>query len=99
MYKFDVEPFNYIYNKKSSFLDSKFVYEDSETLEFVLSNCLKINPKLLDALAYGARYQKDNQGESYILPITKAVKQENNPCINILLHYMMYIEYDYSVKI
>jgi hypothetical protein len=53
-----VEPYNYIYNKRSSFLDSKFVYDDYKTLEYVLSNCLMINPNLLDALAYGSPYKK-----------------------------------------
>ena len=35
----------------------------------------------------------------HILPITKAVKNDNNRCINILLRYMSYIEHDFSQKI
>ena len=57
-----MEPYNYIYNKRSSFLESTFVFDDYITLGYVLENCLKINPKLLDMLAYGARYinKKEN---------------------------------------
>jgi len=62
--KFDIKPYNYIYNKRSSFLDSKFVFDDFITLEHVLSNCLKINPKYLDALAYGAPYSKNSDSKN-----------------------------------
>jgi hypothetical protein len=99
------------------------VFDDYVTLQNVLENCYKINPKLLDALAYGSPYSKKNledqdkmgsfinkelvigekkargQEEFLILPITKAVKRDNNRCINILLEYMSYIEHDFSDNI
>ena len=54
--KFDIEPYNYIYNKRSSFLDSKFVYDDYITLQNVLENCKNTNILILDELAYGSPY-------------------------------------------
>jgi len=59
--QFDVVPYNYIYNKRSSFLDSEFVFDDHATLKYVLENCYKINPKLLDALAYGSPYTRNTK--------------------------------------
>ena len=45
---FDINPFNYIFNKRTAFLDGDFVVGDIEQLEYVLSNFHQINPNLLD---------------------------------------------------
>ena len=49
---FDIEPYNYIFNRSSSFLDSKFVTDNHIILENVLSNCMRIEPDIIDALSY-----------------------------------------------
>ena len=49
---FDIEPYNYIFNRSTSFLDSKFVMNNHLTLEKVLSNCMRIEPDIIDALSY-----------------------------------------------
>jgi hypothetical protein len=51
-----------------------FVFDDPITLKHVLENCYKVNPKILDALAYGSKYSKktkeldltDNKFENFI---------------------------------
>ena len=35
---FDIEPYNYIFNKKTIFLDSDIVTEDPEALQHVMEN-------------------------------------------------------------
>ena len=36
--QFDIEPYNYVFYKSTSFLAGKFVYEDHLRLEYVLKN-------------------------------------------------------------
>ena len=49
---FDPEPYNYIFNKGTSFTDGDFVYTDHRQLERVLKNFAKINPDLLEIIVY-----------------------------------------------
>ena len=44
---FDLEPFNYVFNKCTAFTDGMFVAEDHEQLARVLSNFMKIDPRLM----------------------------------------------------
>ena len=104
---FDIEPYNYIFNRSTSFLDSKFVTNNHLTLEKVLKNCMKIEPDIIDALSYCQQYvnknAKGDQKKFYpnfsILPLTKAVKSDNNRCVSILLEYMSNINHDFSTSI
>ena len=49
---FDIESYNYIFNRGSAFLDSEFVSTDHEILEEVLKECWKTDPDVIDSLAY-----------------------------------------------
>ena len=46
--KFDVTPYNYIFNRSSSFLDSEFVAENYLILEDILKNCMKHDDDIID---------------------------------------------------
>lgn len=96
MVLFDIEPYNYIFNRSTSFLDSKFVTDNHLTLEKVLSNCMKIEPDIIDSLAYVQAYTnkaaKILDGDQFkyypnlfIAPVSKAVAQDNNRCVALLL--------------
>lgn len=49
--QFDLTPYNYIYNKSSSFLDGNIIFLFKD-LANVLQNFERINPKLLGILYY-----------------------------------------------
>ena len=49
---FDIEPYNYIFNRGTAFLDSKFVTDNHLILERVLNNCHLKNPDVIDLLSY-----------------------------------------------
>ena len=51
-YLFDSEPYNYLLNKSTSFLDGNFVRMDPAQLQTVLQNFEKLDPQLLDLLHY-----------------------------------------------
>lgn len=42
--EFDSEPYNYLFNKRTSLTDSEFTKIDSEELNYVLENFQKIGP-------------------------------------------------------
>ena len=106
---FDIEPYNYIFNRSSSFLDSKFVTDNHFVLEEVLSNCMKIDPGVIDMLSYTQGYFDEKVKETsdqfkyypklFCAPLSKAVEKDNNRCVGSLLKYMSYIEHDFSVNI
>lgn len=50
--KFDLEPYNYIFNKSTSFLDGKFLSENQVELKNVLSNMHRLSPDYLELLNY-----------------------------------------------
>lgn len=47
---FDPEPYNYIFNNSTCFLDDEFVENDHSQLQNVLSNFLRIDIDMLDLL-------------------------------------------------
>lgn len=49
---FDVTPFNYIFNRSSSFLDSELLADNYLVLENVLANCYKYDEDIIEQLAY-----------------------------------------------
>lgn len=50
--EFDPEPYNYLYNKSTSFLDGNMVRNNHAELEHVLSNFSRIDPDLFELLVY-----------------------------------------------
>lgn len=54
---FDIEPYNYIFNRSTAFLDSEFVVNNHIVLEQVLKNCNRIDPDIIDSLAYCWEYE------------------------------------------
>ena len=63
---FDTTPYNYIFNRSTSFLDSLFVSDNHLILEEVLKNCMKYDPEIIELLAYVQPYnnkadQSDDQ--------------------------------------
>ena len=51
-YVFDAEPYNYLLNKSTSFLDGSFVRIDAGQLENVLQNFLHLDKGMLEILHY-----------------------------------------------
>lgn len=49
---FDIEPYNYIFNKRTSFTDSNFITEDSDELKDVLDEFEKYGPDHLNLINY-----------------------------------------------
>lgn len=49
---FDPEPYNYIFNKSTSFLDGQFVQNDFKQLERVLQNFSEQDIALVNLIAY-----------------------------------------------
>lgn len=49
---FDPEPYNYIYNKSTSFIDGDFVSNDHNQLNYVLEELEKIDPNSLEIINY-----------------------------------------------
>ena len=49
---FDPVPYNYIYNRRTFFLNSEFVKKDHVMLNYVLNNLQKHDPTLLDLINY-----------------------------------------------
>ena len=50
--EFDIQPYNYLFNKRTSFTDSKFITEDSDELVDVLEELDKIGNFALGILNY-----------------------------------------------
>jgi hypothetical protein len=86
---FDSEPFNYIFNKSTSFLDGEFVKNDHLKLEKILENFLEIDPDLLDQLQYF--HVIDNQKNMNSV-LHLAVQANNYQCIQVILLYMTSIK-------
>jgi hypothetical protein len=49
---FDPEPYNYIYNRSTSFIDGNFVSNDHTQLNYVLEELEKIDPNSLEIINY-----------------------------------------------
>ena len=104
---FDVVPYDYIFNKSTSFLDGNFVSKDSEQLERVLLNFKRVNPLLLELLIYNKYmvYAKPDlkapgrfihtPAGSYT-PLYQAVHINNNRSVEVLLKFMTEIKFNSS---
>ena len=89
---FDKEPYNYIYNKKTSFLDSEFVKYDYVELQRVLEHFHKLDIHLLESLVYTNDKADKNS------PLMIALEEGNNRNVEIILKYMSMIETNSSSK-
>lgn len=56
--RFDLTPYNYLFNKSNSFLDGNFVQINYVELEYVLQNFERIDPSLLELLNYSQTLEK-----------------------------------------
>ena len=92
--QFDLEPFNYLFNRGTCFTDSKFVYEDHNLLKDVLSNFDQIDPELLEILHYIQKLSDDEMNSVIHL----AVKNNNNRSVDTLLRYMAQIKQNSSIN-
>lgn len=50
--EFDIEPFNYLFNKSTVYLEAAFVTENQNRLLYVLSNAYKKDPVSIEMLHY-----------------------------------------------
>ena len=104
---FDVVPYDYIFNKSTSFLDGNFVSKDSDQLERVLLNFKRVNPLLLELLIYNkymvtakpdlnvpGRFIHTPAG-SYT-PLYQAVYINNNRSVEVILKFMTEIKFNSS---
>ena len=55
---FDPEPYNYVFNRSTSFLDGWFVQHDHLHLNHVLSELEKYDPTFLDLLHYTHQFEE-----------------------------------------
>lgn len=51
-YVFDLEPYNYVFNKCTAFTDGMFVADDHLHLSKVLTNFMMIDQRLMSSLVY-----------------------------------------------
>jgi hypothetical protein len=50
--QFDIEPYNYLFNKSTSFIDGDFVYLDYVQLSYVLQSLKNLDTTYLEILHY-----------------------------------------------
>ena len=104
---FDPVPYDYIFNKGTSFTDSEFVKKDSKETEKVLKNFERIDPGLLELLIYNQNMViaiKNPLIPRYFIhmpagsntPLYLAVRENNNRCVDIILQYMTKIKFNSS---
>ena len=101
---FDSEPYNYIFNKSTSFIDGDFVTNDHHQLNHVLKGLNNIDPFLLELLNYTKHVMvRKKKPESFMLKdiqaasvtkyektsaLHKAMKGGNNHSVDLILEYM-----------
>ena len=83
---FDIEPYNYIFNKRTCFLDDDFVMIDFNQLGRVLSNFEKIDKDLVDLLNYTNKIK--NKKHNFISALSRAIAGNNYKCIDLILIYL-----------
>ena len=94
--KFDIEPWNYIFNKSTSFIEGNFVTEDHRQLEYVLSELEKIHPDHLEILHYVQDIQQEQGGLIKNSSLYKAEMAGNQRSIDIILNFMSKIPFNAS---
>jgi hypothetical protein len=94
----DSEPYNYIYFKGTGFTDGSFVRDDPRHLEFILKNA---DPQLISLLNYRqdllVRDKTSKHSfiiEDYNTALHKALKDQNNTSVNLILLNLMNLQFD-----
>lgn len=78
--EFDMEPYNYLFNRRTSFIDSKFVTTDSDELVSVLDEFEKVGVVALGILNYTRPINKkeiEEQRQREAEEIAKKAEKEN----------------------
>ena len=70
---FDLEPYNYLRNRSTSFLDGQFVQKNYKELKTILKNFKRIDRRLLDILTYPqfVRTEDKKNSEKFIVELNK----------------------------
>ena len=74
---FDLEAYNYMYNKSTSFIDGTFVTNDHNQLNYVLEELEKIDPNHLEILNYTQTHHDEYGAVSLNSALHKAVLNGN----------------------
>ena len=61
---FDPEPYTYLFNKSTTFLDGDFVRNDHTKLEHTLQHLNKINPEFIFQLNYSQQLNRNEHGRA-----------------------------------
>ena len=108
---FDPEPFNYIFNRSSSFIHSPEIINNPNMLSYILENFEKTDPKILELLLYTQILFKENEMKSLVLlpgladrvspaqentALHIAYDLKNSRSVDILLRYMSKTQSDSS---
>lgn len=64
--EFDLEPYNYVLNKSTCFLDGTFVKNNYEELQHVVRNLEKTDVTLLELLNYTQILEENDQEDEYV---------------------------------
>ena len=91
---FDVEPYNYIFNKSTSFLDGEFTSNNQVELQKVLENMYKLSPDYLELLNYTQDVIDTKNPEKTVINsvLHQAHRDSNFRCIETLLHYLTFVQ-------
>ena len=98
---FDPEAYNYVFNRKTAFLDGELTRINHYQLNYVLQNMNRIDVDMLELLHYTSEIPdgKDEEGNT----ITKknsalhiAVQEGNSLCCEVLLKYLTIIKFNAS---
>ena len=81
---FDIEPYNYLFNKSTTFMDGEFVATDPNEILAVLSKFEEIDIDLLEVLHYTTNLENGDQQSA----LHKAIRYGNNRSIEIILGFM-----------
>lgn len=89
---FDIEPYNYVRNKSTSFLDGSFVKNNYRELKSVLKNMKKLNPNYIDLITYPQNAKNslsDESGSKFKSQINTVLKmaidEDNTRNIDLIL--------------
>ena len=103
-YLFDIEGYNYIFERNSIFTIGDLIKQNYEKLSYILKNFIKIDSILLESLNYQAaiaedfgdimnfKFKKNDEKNKLKSPLHLAVKAKNTRIINLLLFYMSKLE-------
>mmetsp|Transcript_18470 Transcript_18470/g.28333 ORF Transcript_18470/g.28333 Transcript_18470/m.28333 type:complete len:289 (-) Transcript_18470:1329-2195(-) len=84
---FDVEPYNYLFNKSTAFIDGEFVVTSPNELLSVLQNLEDTEPQLLELLHYTTKVGFGSH-KSDLTALQKALRFGNNRSVDIILGFM-----------